>query len=180
MMTALLTALLIWAYVSDYDDSSPGSPMDSDNDDDDIADANTYEVLLHGENLPISILTHPFLHVPPQTEFQDVPPDLPDHSVAAIAAGHETPALVVDPFSSGAAGALITDPDSVLKHADSTQESHNIWAPFHSQCDWEIAHWVKMRGPASSAVDELFAIPRVCISDILMLSMYLNTVQGCR
>ena len=36
------------------------------------------------------------------------------------------------------------------------------WAPFHSQCDWEIAHWAKMRGPSSSAMEELLAIPEVC------------------
>lgn len=162
--------------------------MNSDNDDNNTADANTYEVLLYGEDLPISISTHLFLHMPPQTELQDVPPDLPDHGIATIAAGretpvlnvnsfpsgvagaagHETPAFIVDPFSSGAAGAPITDPDGVLRHVDSTQESHNIWAPFHSQCNWEIARWGKMHGPTSSAVDELFAIPRVCMSDILM------------
>ncbi|KAI9442877.1 hypothetical protein BJY52DRAFT_1206753 [Lactarius psammicola] len=36
-----------------------------------------------------------------------------------------------------------------------------IWAPFRSQCDWEIAHWAKMRGPTSTAVMELLAIPEV-------------------
>jgi hypothetical protein len=37
----------------------------------------------------------------------------------------------------------------------------STWAPFHSQCDWEIAHWAKMRGPSSSAMEELLAIPEV-------------------
>ena len=36
------------------------------------------------------------------------------------------------------------------------------WAPFHSQCDWEIAHWAKMRRPSSLAMEELLAIPEVC------------------
>ncbi|KAI9429265.1 hypothetical protein H4582DRAFT_1827220 [Lactarius indigo] len=35
------------------------------------------------------------------------------------------------------------------------------WAPFRSQCDWEVACWAKMRGPSSSAVTELLAIPEV-------------------
>jgi hypothetical protein len=35
------------------------------------------------------------------------------------------------------------------------------WAPFRSQCDWEVARWAKMRGPTSSAMEELLAIPGV-------------------
>ncbi|KAI9430032.1 hypothetical protein H4582DRAFT_2114015 [Lactarius indigo] len=37
----------------------------------------------------------------------------------------------------------------------------SIWAPFRSQCNWEIAHWAKMRGPTSSAMASLLAIPQV-------------------
>ncbi|KAN0134256.1 hypothetical protein V8E53_008028 [Lactarius tabidus] len=37
----------------------------------------------------------------------------------------------------------------------------STWAPFHSQCDWEITHWAKMCGPLSSAMEELLAIPEV-------------------
>ncbi|KAI9434436.1 hypothetical protein H4582DRAFT_2060170 [Lactarius indigo] len=35
------------------------------------------------------------------------------------------------------------------------------WAPFRSQCDWEVVCWAKMCGPSSSAVTELLAIPEV-------------------
>ncbi|KAI9440325.1 hypothetical protein H4582DRAFT_1796975, partial [Lactarius indigo] len=35
------------------------------------------------------------------------------------------------------------------------------WAPFRTQCDWEIARWAKLRGPSSSAVADLLAIPEV-------------------
>ncbi|KAI9437037.1 hypothetical protein H4582DRAFT_2112014 [Lactarius indigo] len=48
----------------------------------------------------------------------------------------------------------------------------SIWAPFQSQCDWEIAHWAKMHGPTSSAVVSLLAIPQLV--DKLELS-YHNT-----
>ncbi|KAF8259189.1 hypothetical protein EI94DRAFT_1813760 [Lactarius quietus] len=34
-----------------------------------------------------------------------------------------------------------------------------IWAPFRSQCNWELAHWAKMHGPTLSAVTDLLAIP---------------------
>ncbi|KAF8264339.1 hypothetical protein EI94DRAFT_1805975 [Lactarius quietus] len=37
----------------------------------------------------------------------------------------------------------------------------SIWSPFRSQCDWELTHWAKMRGPTSSAMEELLAIPEV-------------------
>ena len=37
----------------------------------------------------------------------------------------------------------------------------SVWAPFASQCDWEMAHWAKMRGPTSSAMEDLLAIPEV-------------------
>jgi hypothetical protein len=47
---------------------------------------------------------------------------------------------------------------------ESTQAAFgdSIWAPFHSKCDWEIAHWAKMHGPTSSAVMDLLVIPEVC------------------
>ncbi|KAI9448874.1 hypothetical protein BJY52DRAFT_1206479 [Lactarius psammicola] len=43
---------------------------------------------------------------------------------------------------------------------DSSQAAFgaSVWAPFRSQCDWEVAHWAKMCGPTSSAVTELLAI----------------------
>ncbi|KAH9021271.1 hypothetical protein EDB84DRAFT_1275071 [Lactarius hengduanensis] len=46
------------------------------------------------------------------------------------------------------------------------QSSHetfgsSIWAPFRSKCDWEIACWAKTRGPTSSAVADILAIPEV-------------------
>ncbi|KAH9059259.1 hypothetical protein EDB87DRAFT_1577735 [Lactarius vividus] len=37
----------------------------------------------------------------------------------------------------------------------------SVWTPFQSQHDWEVARWAKMRGPSSSAVTELLAIPEV-------------------
>ncbi|KAJ3846903.1 hypothetical protein EV368DRAFT_76920 [Lentinula lateritia] len=38
----------------------------------------------------------------------------------------------------------------------------NRWAPFMSRVDWEIAQWVKMRGPSSTAFSELLKIKGVC------------------
>ncbi|KAI9433897.1 hypothetical protein H4582DRAFT_2112690 [Lactarius indigo] len=60
-------------------------------------------------------------------------------------------------------GAPIPDADQGLPLYHSSQETlgPSIWAPFHSQCDWEIAHWAKTRGPTSSAITDLLAIPEV-------------------
>lgn len=38
----------------------------------------------------------------------------------------------------------------------------NIWAPFISQMDWEVAQWAKMRGSGSTAFSDLLAIEGVC------------------
>ena len=74
-----------------------------------------------------------------------------------------TSIVVVDRFPSGSPGAPIPG----MPHGTSTHESwresmESIWAPFRSQKDWEITHWVKMRGSSSSAVDDFLAIPDVC------------------
>ncbi|KAJ3805883.1 hypothetical protein F5876DRAFT_81287 [Lentinula aff. lateritia] len=37
----------------------------------------------------------------------------------------------------------------------------NIWAPFISQMDWEVAQWAKMRGSGSTAFSDLLAIEGV-------------------
>ena len=40
----------------------------------------------------------------------------------------------------------------------------NIWAPFRSKMDWELARWAKLRGPGSTAVSELLGIDGVSMS----------------
>ncbi|KAF8261591.1 hypothetical protein EI94DRAFT_1605749 [Lactarius quietus] len=74
-----------------------------------------------------------------------------------------TPQVIVDRFPHGSPGAPIT---GAAQGTSIYQSSCNVfgtsvWAPFHSQVDWEIAHWAKMRGLSSSAMAELLAIPGV-------------------
>ena len=77
-------------------------------------------------------------------------------------------ALTVDQFPLGQPGAPVTGTPQGTTVYESTQDmlGESIWAPFRSQCDWELAYWAKMRGPTSSAVTDLLAIPGV--SAILM------------
>jgi len=142
-------------------------------DDDDVADANLYEALSHSQDPPAPnpIAQAPSVDLPPlPPPSPSEHPNVPDHPDYGIAAGCETSTFIVDPFSGGDAGAPITDNSPSHLDHDSTRElpPHSIWAPFHSQCDWEIARWAKTRGPTSSAVNELLAIPEVHISDILL------------
>ncbi|KAF8878336.1 hypothetical protein BD779DRAFT_1474853 [Infundibulicybe gibba] len=42
-----------------------------------------------------------------------------------------------------------------------TDGETNIWAPFKSQLDWEVAKWAKLRGPSSTAFTELLKLEGV-------------------
>ena len=70
--------------------------------------------------------------------------------------------VFVDCFPHGHPGAPLSSSKHVLAF-ESVQNvlGDSIWAPFQSQCDWEITHWAKMRGPTSTALTELLAIPGV-------------------
>ena len=46
-------------------------------------------------------------------------------------------------------------------------EGENLYHPFTTRLDWEIARWAKMRGPGSTAVTELLAIKGVSLQFIL-------------
>jgi hypothetical protein len=72
----------------------------------------------------------------------------------------DTP-LVIDRFPHGNPGAPI--PGARQGSYQRSQEAFgaSVWAPFRSQCDWEVARWAKMRGPTSSAMQDLLAIPEV-------------------
>ncbi|KAI0263871.1 hypothetical protein BC834DRAFT_1042725 [Gloeopeniophorella convolvens] len=68
-------------------------------------------------------------------------------------------------FSSGRAGAPmqqqeLSQYEELRKQFDATSPG-NIYAPFASEMDWEIARWAKQRGPSSRALTDLLAIPGV-------------------
>ncbi|KAI9428542.1 hypothetical protein H4582DRAFT_1830580 [Lactarius indigo] len=73
------------------------------------------------------------------------------------------PQLVIDRFPYGSPGSPIPSTLQGFHVYQSSQETFgsSVWAPFRSQCDWEIARWAKTRGPTSSAVADILAIPEV-------------------
>ncbi|KAF8873438.1 hypothetical protein BD779DRAFT_1477022 [Infundibulicybe gibba] len=50
-----------------------------------------------------------------------------------------------------------------------TDGGTNIWAPFKSQLDWEVAKWAKLRGPGSTAFTELLKLQGIIGSRIAWL-----------
>ncbi|KAJ7058983.1 hypothetical protein C8F01DRAFT_990238 [Mycena amicta] len=60
----------------------------------------------------------------------------------------------------GAAGAKLRQATAgYTKYGKRLPDLHdNLWSPFHSEIDWEIAHWAKLRGSTSSALTDLLNI----------------------
>ena len=74
-------------------------------------------------------------------------------------------AVVIDQFPMRSAGAPIPGTSrGVSVYSRQEGPTNSVWAPFASECDWEIAHWAKMRGPTSLAMGDLLDKPKVCMS----------------
>ena len=142
--------------------------MDADAADANTADADAYEILGH----------HPFIPgtaIPEQGQSIELsnatrPPDNPPIQVDA-ANSEPTSDVVIECFPCGSPGAPVVDAHQGSTTYNSTQVmlGGSIWAPFHSQCDWEIVCWAKMHGPTSSAVTDLLAVKEVRSSHILFI-----------
>lgn len=60
------------------------------------------------------------------------------------------------------AGSIITHANTHDdQYASTINSNDNVWAPFGSKVDWEMARWAKMRGPGSTALTELLSIEGV-------------------
>jgi hypothetical protein len=122
----------------------------------DVTDADAFEVLT-GCNIIRPSTTVPNQHAVDTTlELPDIPIeqtlsfDMPN--------AEKSPTVVIDRFPSDKAGAPI--PSAARRSTEDTA-AQSVWAPFVSQCDWQVANWAKMRGPTSSAVMDLLAIGEV-------------------
>ncbi|KAF8265448.1 hypothetical protein EI94DRAFT_1858251 [Lactarius quietus] len=101
---------------------------------------------------------------PPDGDLSSVPPleqsgDSPIQSEAGNSESSST--LTIELFPHGQPGAPVADTPQGVTVYESSQDTlgESVWAPFRSQCDWELAHWVKTSGSTSSAVNMLLRIP---------------------
>ena len=78
---------------------------------------------------------------------------------------------MIDHFSSSSPGSPIpTDSGHSLElehmlfqAAIRATPSGNIWSPFKSKMNWEIAHWAKLPGPMSTIISDLLNIDGVSL-----------------
>ena len=160
---------------TDAADANADEDEDEGEDADNAADADLLEALSNGSG-PSSIpnlgqdhpvdaqLPAPLVPIePPAPTPTPTPPAYPTVPNADSSDHHTAPQFFVTRFSHGSPGAPISAARGSTIY-QSSQEAFEAsdWAPFRSQCDWEIAHWAKTRGPTSSAMEELLAIPEVC------------------
>ncbi|KAF8262257.1 hypothetical protein EI94DRAFT_1704905 [Lactarius quietus] len=98
--------------------------------------------------------------LPPEEGPMEAPPAPP--LVEALLPPQLAP-LVIDRFLHGDLGAPVPGSHQGSSRYQTSTEAFgaSVWAPFRSQCDWEIARWAKMRGLTSSAMEELLAISEV-------------------
>ena len=134
----------------------------------DTADANAFEILLQQDT---STTVYPETDRSSDDLSSEQPPT-PAHLAPLVIQtepGEASPNVVVKCFPHGRPGAPVTSIPQGSSIYESTQDrlGESLWAPFHSECDWEIARWAKMRGPTSTAMTELLAIPGVCDLSIL-------------
>jgi len=132
----------------------------------DVTDADVFEVLLQGNGVSTA------------ASLSDQPAVDESLVISEGPVEQEQVSEIIDRFHFGSPGAPIPG----IPQGRSTNELHQatigdpVWAPFQSQCDWQFAHWAKMRGPTSSAVTDLLAIPEVCTPFYLHLAL-LSHVQ---
>jgi hypothetical protein len=78
---------------------------------------------------------------------------------------HETPIIVRYP--SDRAGEEISgesSPSAEDQYNAALGQPSNVYAPFTSKIDWEIARWAKLRGAGSTAFTDLLKIDGVSCS----------------
>ncbi|KIL60009.1 hypothetical protein M378DRAFT_14460 [Amanita muscaria Koide BX008] len=70
----------------------------------------------------------------------------------------------IEQFPSAHAGSPIQLGTAVQSEFNNYRQligSNNVYAPFHSQLDWEIARWAKIHGPSSAALTKLLQLEGV-------------------
>ncbi len=136
----------------------------------DVADADAYEEILRNNSTAINpdqMTTGEAPAIPEPTEREDQSEEdqreMGDHADLTPPQGVST--LVVDKFPFGSPGVPISDrPQGSPASAHESRHATSMdspWAPFKSELDWITARWAKMRGPSSTAMTQLLAMPGV-------------------
>jgi hypothetical protein len=132
----------------------------------DIADADLLEALTNGLVATNLEQDRP-IESPPSAQQGSIAPQLaPAQRTQPHGNNSDArPPLAIDHFPHGSPGAPVPGSPQGASMYQSSRElfGASCWAPFQSQCDWELACWAKMHGPSSSAMEELLAIPEVCL-----------------
>lgn len=156
-------------HYSDNNDHNPSEPDSSDSEPESDEDLGNYN-----DDEPAWEPERPVAH---NAEIPEADPT-PQQSITLIQQASERhraeshlryqPAAV-DQFPFGQPGKVIdssTTDASYAAYQASLEEldvhGASQWAPFSSKVDWEIGCWAKMRGPGSTALDELLQIEGVC------------------
>ncbi|KAJ7601791.1 hypothetical protein DFH06DRAFT_1401017 [Mycena polygramma] len=107
---------------------------------------------------------------PAQTDPDSEMEDVPTHTASSVQENrkiaedrfHDTPVIVKYP--SARAGEEISNKRAASteeKYDDALGKSANIYAPFASKMDWDLARWAKLRGSGSTAFTDLLKIEGV-------------------
>ncbi|KAJ7118222.1 hypothetical protein C8R44DRAFT_923423 [Mycena epipterygia] len=92
----------------------------------------------------------------------EAPPPTRENRTIAEDRFHEKPTIVK--FPGDKAGASISEERSASteqQYGDALGKSNNIYAPFASKIDWDVARWAKLRGSGSTAFTDLLKIDGV-------------------
>lgn len=130
------------------------APADPD-DPADVADANTFEAMNQDQ------ISSPTTVAPESSGPQSSMPPPDDTIESGTCDAEARSTIFVDRFPHGHPGAPLSSEQVSVFESVQNGLGESIWAPFRSQGDWEIARWAKMRGPTSTALTELLAIPEV-------------------
>lgn len=140
-----------------------------------LLDADIFETLVQDFNC--SSDPGPFHPTPPdqphadRSQSSDSAPPSPEHLEHD---NYDQPTVFIDHFPHGNPGARMHEAPQGHHIYQSSEDmfGSSHWAPFRSQRDWQIAHWAKTRGPMSSALADLLAIPNVRTRHLFAISRY--------
>jgi hypothetical protein len=116
--------------------------------------------------------------IDPQKQCVNVPDDPAPHSPHPSMNLQSEVKVEITPFPSKTAGTPVTNGTHQQAHYEAYRarmgNADNVYAPFCSKVDWEIARWAKTHGPSSVAVSELLGIDGVCFLIHALYYIYLS------